>query len=79
MSKQYQPIKKGKSGTKVHAGEIVDWMQKGHYAERRPVYDSLCVIVNTHNINQRVGFALLPTGTKITCQACLERMEKESK
>jgi len=77
MNTQYQPIKVGKSGTKVHAGTISGYVQKGHYAEPQPVYSQVCTVVNTHYINRPVGVAKLPIGTEITCTKCLAELAKK--
>ncbi len=82
MSNEYRPIKVGKSGTKVHAGIIKGYSQKGHYSEPTPIYDELCNVVNTKNINQTmlIGKYALRQETPITCAKCLRILaEREAK
>ncbi len=73
MNTEITPIKVGNSGTKVHAGRIVGYSQKGHFAEPQPIYDELCNVVNTKYINRTMLIRKykMPQGTEITCTNCL--------
>jgi hypothetical protein len=75
----YTPLKAG-TGHKVHAGVVVREITKENrkYGQKvGKVYDSLCTLTNTHNINKSVKLFLLPEGTEITCEMCLARIAKE--
>jgi len=78
---EYQPIRVGKAGSKIHAGRIYDYVQKGHFSAPTPIYRELCNVVNTKNINHTMFIPKYPVaaGTPITCTKCLRIIaEKES-
>lgn len=80
MNAEYYSIKVGKSGTKVHAGRIKGYTQKGRYSEPQPIYDEICNVVNTKNINHTmfIGKYKLADGTPITCSKCLAILERKA-
>lgn len=78
MNTQYTPVKAG-TGNKVHAAVVVAEVTEANrkYGQRiGKVYQSVCTQTNTHNVNKSVRLALLPTGTEITCEKCLRRMQE---
>lgn len=73
MESEYTPIKVGK-GNKVHAG-----VKSGEYKVGKswyPKYRHLCGSGNSsfaHSF-RKASTKKLPSGTKINCQKCLDRM-----
>lgn len=76
--KPYSPIKLGKTGKEVHAGEatITGTRRIGGKEVEIRTYRSICSVVNTHRINNKPAAMALPEGTPVTCQKCLAQLEK---
>lgn len=77
--KPYSPIKLGKTGKEVHAGEatITGTRHIGGMEVAIKTYRTICSVVNTHRINNKPAAMALPEGTPVTCKKCLAQLAKE--
>ncbi len=75
----YSPIKLGKTGKEVHAGEatVTGTRHIGGKEVEIKTYRSICSVVNSHRINNHPAAMALPEGTPVTCKKCLDRMKRQ--
>lgn len=76
----YTPIKLGKTGKEVHAGEatVTGTRRIAGTVIEIKTYRTICWAVNTKNINNKPAATALTEDTPITCKRCLVILEKES-
>lgn len=77
----YTPIKLGRTGKEVHAGEATVTGKRriaGTEIEIK-TYRSICASVNSHDVNSRPGTVAMPEGTEVTCKKCLARIKQRQK
>lgn len=71
-------VKVGKKGRKIHAGRFVQ-SYTNLRGQRVDLYDSLCTVVNSHNVNNHPQVIKMPEGTAITCSNCARMAEEAGK
>lgn len=77
--KPYTPIKLGKTGKEVHAGEthVTGTRRIAGKEVQIKTYRSICSVVNSHRINNKPTAMALPEDTQVTCKKCLAQLAKE--
>lgn len=74
MTINYVSVKVGKSGTKVHAGILVDTVKKGRF--EYPVYRHICGSGNSSHLHNFRVAGVKKTNGIINCEKCLGMMNQ---